>query len=174
MSSFLSPSPPLTFFGNSLTLSWVDFPHRYWHGSIYMMTLAFIFTSHSTFPSCKLSLSAERGELSHRSTPPLFGSTKEKCICILCPTLTLLLEYSSIISSNQHRVIVFRNTKQGSQLQIAAILLTLQELPKYHQCNWSSVKQHLRVKKIQVKNSECCLLLWITASRRVQGRAIPN
>lgn len=48
MSSFLSPSP-LAFFGNSLTLSWVDFPHRFWHGSINTMTLAFFFSSHSTF-----------------------------------------------------------------------------------------------------------------------------
>lgn len=79
-----------------------------------MMTLAFIFPSHSTFPAAS-SVCQQRGDLSQRSIPLLFGSTKEIYLhSEVFGQLWLLPEHSGIIYSNQHRVIIFRNTKQGS------------------------------------------------------------
>lgn len=98
-------------------LGWIFLNHRFWHGSINMMTLAFIFISHSTFPAASSQFVSKAGGLSQRSNPPLSGATKEIYMhSEVFAQLWLSCLNTGIISSNHHSVIKFRNTNQASQI----------------------------------------------------------
>lgn len=81
VSSFSNPSFPLTFWGKALTLFQVDSPQKFWQESTDMMTLAFFFSSHSTFPAASSQfVSRERIWVRDPSLHSLVQQNKFICI----------------------------------------------------------------------------------------------